>query len=70
MRQKHSALRVLARKYFGPAAVAMATLLLVGTADSAEKAKNDRAARLLLTVRVPPTATNRRCRRHLCKYPG
>src|SRR5215469_1615230 len=55
MRQKHSALRVLAWKYFGPAALAMATLLLVGTGDSAEKAKNDRATRLLVTVRVTPT---------------
>jgi hypothetical protein len=54
MPQKHSALHALVRKYVGPTALATAGLLLVGTAASAEKAKNDRAVRLLETVRIPP----------------
>ena len=45
-------------KYFGLVTFAVAGLLVVGNAVAAEKVKNDRAARLLVTVRVPPTTTN------------
>jgi hypothetical protein len=58
MLQKHVTMRILFRKCFRPMTFAAAALLLVGNAAGAEKVKNDRAARLLATVRVPPTKTN------------
>jgi hypothetical protein len=58
MLQKHVTMRILFRKCFRPMTFAAAALLLVGNAVGAEKAKNDRATRLLATVRVPPTMTN------------
>src|SRR5215471_181004 len=58
MRQAFGKLHAPFRKYFGPMTFVAAALLLVGNAVGAEKVKNDRAARLLATVRVPPTPTN------------
>jgi hypothetical protein len=61
MLQAHSTLRALSRNFFKRAVLAAAiapALLSVGNAAGAEKVKNDRAARLLATVRVTPTMTN------------
>ena len=54
---KHSILRAVLKRYFLPAVLVAAITpapLLVGNAAWAEKAKNDRAVRLLETVRIPP----------------
>jgi len=58
MLQAHSALRSFLKKYVVASVLAVAPVLLVGNATGAEKVKNDRASRLLATVRVPPTTTN------------
>jgi hypothetical protein len=59
MLQAYSSSRAFLRKYVVASVLAAAAaLLLVGNAAWAEKAKNDRAARLLVTVRIPPTMTN------------
>jgi hypothetical protein len=61
MLQAHSTLRALSRNFFKRAVLAAAiapALLSVGNAAGAEKAKNDRASRLLETIRIPPTKTN------------
>jgi hypothetical protein len=58
MLQAHSTLRALSRNFFKRAVLAAAiapALLSVGNA--AEAAKNDRATRLLATIRVPPITT-------------
>src|ERR1700730_15584786 len=55
MLQKPSILHAILRKYLGPLALtaAIAPVLLLGNAAWAEKAKNDRAVRLLDTVPIP-----------------
>jgi hypothetical protein len=61
MLQAHSTLRALLDKYFWPSVMAAAiapALLSVGNTAWAENAKNDRAVRLLETIRIPPTKTN------------
>jgi len=59
MVNKHTMFNAAARKYSWSFAVAAAaSLLLAGNSVSAEKAKNDRAVRLLATVTIPPTADN------------
>jgi len=58
MLQKYSTTPACFQKYFGLATFAAAALLLVGNAVGAEKAKNDRAARLLATVPIPGTTAN------------
>jgi hypothetical protein len=58
MLQVHSNLRTFLRKYVVASVLATAALLLVGNAVGAENVKNDRATRLLVTVRVTPTGTN------------
>jgi hypothetical protein len=67
MLQKPGTIYVLFRRYFGPIALAAAALLGLGNMGWADnnlggsfksEVKNDRAARLLTTVRVLPSATN------------
>ncbi len=61
MLQAHSTLRALSRNFFKRAVLAAAiapALLSVGNAAGAEKAKNDRATRLLGTIRVPTITAN------------
>jgi hypothetical protein len=58
MLQKHTATHAYFQKHFGLVTFAAAALLVVGNAAGAEKAKNDRAARLLATVPVPGTSAN------------
>ena len=58
MLQKHGTMHVSFRRCLGLMAFAAAAMLLVGNAGWAKEGKNDRAARLLATVRVPPTTTN------------
>jgi hypothetical protein len=61
MLQAHSTLRALSRKFFERTVLATAigaALLSVGNAAGAEKVKNDRAARLLATIRVPTITAN------------
>src|SRR5712692_9308083 len=59
---EHSIPHAVLRKYLWSsalaAAVASAPLLVVGNAAWAEKAKNDRAVRLLATVPIPATKAN------------
>ncbi len=58
---EYSIPRAVLRKYLWSsalAAVVASTPLLVGNAAWAEKAKNDRAVRLLATVPIPPTKAN------------
>ena len=61
MRQEDSTLCVFLKRYTKFSVLAAAALVLAGSAvwaDSSVGTKNDRAARLLVTVRVPPTTTN------------
>src|SRR5260370_3257624 len=60
MLQRHSTSHALLRKYFGPGALAIAALLLVGNAawaDAKEK-KTEPAVRLLKSIPVPVSAFN------------
>jgi hypothetical protein len=58
MLQKHTATHAYFQKHFGLVTFAAAALLLTGNPAGAEKAKNDRAVRLLATVPVPGTSAN------------
>src|SRR5712691_4496551 len=67
MLQKHSTVRALLWKYFGPAALATAALLLVGTTVWADgkgqggkgnEAGDDRGVRLLKVIPVPGSKAN------------
>src|SRR6201995_3779067 len=50
--------RTFLKKYVTVSTIAATSLLLAGNGAWAEKAKNDRAARLLATVPIPGTASN------------
>ena len=58
MLQKHSTTYAYFQKHFRLVTFAAAALLLAGNPAGAEKAKNDRAARLLSTVPIPGTSAN------------
>jgi hypothetical protein len=65
MLEQHSTLRALLRKYCGPASLATAALLLVGSAAWADdkgnkgnEAGDDRAVRLIDVIPVPGTTAN------------
>ena len=59
MLQAHSSLRAFLRRYFWVSALVIAASpLSLVAGDAAAASKNDRASRLLATVRVPPTMTN------------
>jgi len=58
MLQAHSSLRAFLGKYLVASVLAGTALVLVGNAAGAEKAKNDRAARLLQTIPIPVSTDN------------